>query len=928
MASNKVDRKKADGGAGTGVAAAVTPMMAQYLEIKAANPDHLLFYHMGDFYELFFDDARQASRALGIELTKRGKHLGEDIAMCGVPVRKADEYLQKLIRAGFRVAVCEQTEDPAEAKKRGSKSVVRRDVVRLVTPGTITEDTLLDARANNFLTSLFRAPTSTTEPSELFALASIDISTGEFLIGEASASDVPGELTRLAPGEIIAGDELAQDPHIGAWAEQTGASLTPVPRASFDSLSGERALKDKLGLADIAGLGDFSRAELATAGALLAYISLTQIGREPALRPPKHLGANDTLAIDAATRANLELTISQRGERKGSLLAAMDRTVTGAGARELAARLSSPLSDPAAINARLDAVAWCLEQQSIRARLRQELRGCPDPARALARLTLGRGGPRDMAALRDSLVVARECSAILNEANEAASAPRMITEIREGLGAVPPALRDELAAALGDELPFQKRDGGFVRAGYSSDLDETRTLRDDARKVVATLQARYAEETGVRSLKVRHNNILGYFVEVTAANGDALMRPPLNETFIHRQTMANAIRFTTTELGQTEARIVSAADRAIALELEIFDELLKQISEQAGPLGELAAALAALDHHAALAALAEEENYVRPIIDDSRAFEVQAGRHPVVEQALRLRDAGGGFIENDCALTPRAEIDAKGGQTGPQGRIWLVTGPNMAGKSTFLRQNALIVVMAQMGSFVPASAAHVGVVDRLFSRVGASDDLAGGRSTFMVEMVETAGILNQSGTRSFVILDEIGRGTATFDGLSIAWSCVEHLHEVNDCRALFATHYHELTALANTLDEAANVTIDVKEWNDEIVFLHKVVPGAADRSYGIHVAKLAGLPEMAVSRAREVLERLEGGDRSVSANSLAADLPLFSAAPARARKEIKSEISALEKVVAEANPDEMTPKDALELLYDLKQLLLQKRGQD
>ncbi|MDH3579764.1 MAG: DNA mismatch repair protein MutS, partial [Hyphomicrobiales bacterium] len=651
------------------------------------------------------------------------------------------------------------------------------------------------------------------------------------------------------------------------------------------------------------------------------YLELTQIGREPVIRRPDRSGARTALVIDAATRTNLELVRSQRGEREGSLLAALDRTFTGAGARTLASRLANPSTSADEIDARLDAVEWLFARQAGRSRIRTALRGCPDLARSLARVMLGRGGPRDLAAIGAALGVAEEIAGFLTSEESSDAPPATIESIAGDLQAVTVPLRSELAAALDDELPLVKRDGGFVRSGYRSDLDETRTLRDDARKIVAALQAKYAEQTGVKSLKVRHNNVLGYFVEVTAANGGLLLEPQHAETFIHRQTLANAIRFTTAELGETEARIVTAGERAVAIELGVFDALVEQIAASELPLGVVATALAALDHYGGLAELAEEQNYVRPSVDDTASFAITGGRHPVVEQARGGGD-GGVFVENDCVLTPRSAHADAGEESMAGGRIWLVTGPNMAGKSTFLRQNALIAIMAQTGSFVPARAAHIGVIDRIFSRVGASDDLAGGQSTFMVEMVETAIILNQAGERSFVILDEIGRGTATFDGLSIAWACVEHLHQTNRCRALFATHYHELTALTKTLDEAANVTMDVKEWNDEIVFLHKVVPGAADRSYGIHVAKLAGLPEPVIARASQVLQRLEGGERAFSAGELASDLPLFAAAPAKPEQARSRGPSLIETALAETNPDEMTPLQALELLYELRAMRL------
>ena len=918
MAKRKAQTKQSDAGEdGAGAEqtpalpdALPTPVMAQFLEIKAANADCLLFYRMGDFYELFFDDAIEASRALGIALTKRGKHLGEDIPMCGVPVRAADDYLQKLIRAGYRVAVCEQMEDPAQAKKRGYKAVVRREVVRLVTPGTITEDALLEPNSNNYLTAVFRAPTSTTRPGQNFALASLDISTGEFLLTEVSDTDLDGELSRLRPGEIIAGDDFAGEDAMRTLAEQIGAALTPVPRNFFDSLGGERDLKAKLGVADLAAFGDFTRPELASAGALLKYVDLTQLGNQPLIRAPKRIGPRDVLMIDAATRINLELVKSISGERRGSLLHAIDRTVTGAGARELAARLASPLTDTREITAHLDAVSYLLERASVRARLREGLKGCPDLARALARLTLGRGSPRDLGAVRDALASARGSATQLIDAKN--TLPENLQSLAAALTSAPAALAEKLELALSDDLPVHGRDGGFVRDGYNVDLDENRALRDKSRQVIAGMQKSYAESTGIKALKVRHNNVLGYFVEVPAAHGDKLMGGGGDNPYIHRQTMANAMRFTTAELGETESRIVAAADRAIAIEQDIFDELLGMVSASEAELGDVAGALATLDHFCALAELAEGQNYVRPSVDESGAFIVEGARHPVVEQALKRTDAVQ-FVENDCALS------LSGGDL-----IQIVTGPNMAGKSTYLRQNAILVILAQMGSFVPARKAHIGVVDRLFSRVGASDDLAGGRSTFMVEMVETARILNQATSNSFVILDEIGRGTATFDGLSIAWACVEHLHGVNGCRALFATHYHELTALAGTLDGAGMVTMQVKEWHDEIIFLHKVVPGAADRSYGIHVAKLAGLPQAAVERAQDVLGHLEGSERAGIAKDLADDLPLFAAMPKPSAKKPTGP-SESEQVFQALNPDELTPKQALEALYEIKALLVKER---
>ena len=887
-----------------------TPMMEQYIEIKTANPDCLLFYRMGDFYELFFEDAEVASRALGIMLTKRGRYLGKDVPLCGVPVHRAEEYLHKLIALGHRVAVCEQMEDPAEAKKRGSKAVVRRDVVRLVTPGTLTEDTLLDARRNNYLLAVARERPSAGGADGRFALAWIDISTGEFRVTECERAALAAEIARIDPGEILVSDALYSDAELAAYWRGFPAVM-PLGRDVFDGATAERRLAEFFAVATTAAFGELSRLALTAAAACVTYVERTQIGKRPPLSPPLRERAGACMAIDQATRANLELMRTLGGERQGSLLAAIDRTVTAAGARLLAQRLAAPLTDVAAIAARLDAVDFLLRDPLLRGDVRDALRAAPDLARALSRIALGRGGPRDLAGIRDGLAAAAALAARLTALGDV---PAEIAEAAAACAGVDRAITDALAAALADELPAFKRDGGFVRAGYDTVLDETRALRDEARRVIAALQARYAGDTGIKALKIRHNNVLGYFVEVTAQHGDKLMAPPLKETFIHRQTLAGQVRFTTTELGELESKIASAADRALGLELDIFERMAASVIAASAPIKAAAEALAALDVAAALAVLASERDYVRPEVDDSLDFAIEDGRHAVVEQAL-ARD-GGAFVANSCDLSPRDGAEA--------GRIWLLTGPNMAGKSTFLRQNALITILAQIGSFVPARRAHLGIVDRLFSRVGAADDLARGRSTFMVEMVETAAILNQAGARALVILDEIGRGTATFDGLSIAWATIEHLHEANRCRALFATHYHELTALAARLPRLHNATVKVKEWQGDVVFLHEVVPGAADRSYGIQVAKLAGLPPAVIARAQEVLSTLEAEDRAAPKGF--DDLPLFAATPRAAAAPADPAAERLLTAVAALAPDDLSPRQALETLYALKAEIAKDAG--
>ena len=869
----------------------ITPMMAQYLGLKSGHPDYLLFYRMGDFYELFFADAAKAAEALDIALTKRGKHLGEDIPMCGVPVHSAEAYLQKLILKGHRVAVCEQVEDPAEAKKRGSKSVVKREVVRLVTPGTLTEDALLEARASNILAALGRSGAA-------FALAAADMSTGRFEVSAVSEDEIAAELARLAPKELLLPDALVSHEALKPVFAALKIALSPLPASRFESDAGGRALQAHYGLLSLDGLGNFARAELSAAGALIAYIDLTQKGRRVALRRLAQVQPTQFVGIDAATRRNLELDQTLSGSRSGSLLATIDRTVTASGARLLASRLAAPLTDIAMIASRQDAVQGFAEDSELRRRAREHLRSAPDMARALARISVGRGGPRDLANLRDGVKAARRLRDDVKELRgEAASAHTALTGAIADLS----QLSDRLAFLLVEEPPYLSRDGGFIVTGAHAPLDELRALRDESRRVIAALEGRYKSESGVAQLRIKHNGVLGYFIEVAQQHADRLMAN--KELFRHRQTMAGAVRFSTDELAGLAARIAQAAESALALETALFTEMCELALAHAEPIAAAADALSVLDVASALGELAVAQRYARPKVDDSLAFAITRGRHPVVEAALAAGH-GGPFVANDCDLSPDA-----------RGRLWFVTGPNMAGKSTFLRQNAIIALLAQMGSFVPAEAAHIGVIDRLFSRVGAGDDLAAGRSTFMVEMVETAAILNQATPRSLVILDEIGRGTATYDGLAIAWAAAEHLHEANRSRALFATHYHELTALCERLEKAACVTMKVKEWNDSIVFLHEVTAGAADRSYGIHVAKLAGLPQAVIHRAEAVLRALEEGREGHKPLARIDELPLFSASAPPPPK-----TSAVEDALKKIEPDALSPKEALEILYNLKKL--------
>jgi DNA mismatch repair protein MutS len=880
-------------------AAGATPVMAQFFEAKARQPDALVFFRMGDFYELFFEDAVRASAAIGIALSHRGTHAGKPIPMAGVPVHAAEAYLAKLIRAGFKVAVVEQMEDPAAARRRGAKSVVRRELVRVVTPGTLTEEGLLDARDANRLASVaLRAGSA--------AVASADLSTGEVECQTTTLEGLAAALGALRPSEILVPDRLLADPLVRAALDGAGGLVQPLASALAEPAAAEARLKRLYGVATLDGFGAFSGADISALGLLAAHIETTQAGRVPILRAPRRCAEAETLAIDPATRASLEIERAMSGGREGSLLAAIDRTVTAPGARLLGARLARPLTDPVAIDARLDAVAWLLRRRGLREDLRAILRRCGDMARSLSRLALGRGGPRDLCCLRDALAAGAALTARIGQEADPLDPPAR--ELAGAVGALDlgahPVVADlasALARGLAEDPPAQARDGGFVAPGVLASLDEARALRDDSRRVIVALEAKLVGESGA-PVKIRHNAVLGYFVELSARQAEPLMKPPLSALFIHRQTLASQVRFTTVELSELDARISRAADQALALELEAFEAWRASAVAAAPALLAAAEGLSRLDVAAALAEWAADVGAVRPIVDGSLAFEAVGARHPVVEAAVRR--SGAGFTPNDCVLDGA-------GAAGP--RLAIVTGPNMAGKSTFLRQNALMVILAQAGAFVPAQSLRLGVVDRLFSRVGAADDLARGRSTFMAEMVETAAILTQATARSFVILDEIGRGTATWDGLAIAWACAEALHDANRCRALFATHYHELATLEDRLAHVANLSLRAKEWNGDLVFLHEAGPGCADRSYGVQVARLAGVPAGVVARARDVLARLE---RDAVSHAGLQELPLF--APVAATPAAPVDPTPLEIALAALDPDGMSPREAMDALYRLK----------
>lgn len=864
----------------------MTPMMTQYKKLKEQYDDCLLFFRLGDFYELFFDDAVKASKALDITLTKRGKCEGEEIPMCGVPFHAAESYLARLVRQGFRVAICEQTEDPEEAKKRGTKAVVDRDVVRIVTPGTLTEETLLEAKRHNFLACL-------STGKHVSALAVIDISTGDFFVESLTSATLAEALHRLQPRELILSEKILQIPDLYPVLGEWKTILHPLPSSRFDAENSEKHLKALYGVAALEGFGLFESHERMAMGALLDYVRLTQKSELPLIRPPKKASPAALMQIDAATRRNLELTRTLRGEYEGSLLSVIDETATAVGGRLLSFYLSSPLLGKEAIEARLERVQFFFDQETLRASTRVLLRQTPDFERSLSRLSFGRGGPRDLRQIREGL---RQASCI-RDALQGCPLPLSLNAIVQKLGRHDPLI-DRLDRALSDDLPVLARDGGFIRTGYDAQFDSLRLLRDEGRRLLIEMQNHVSQALGISSLKIKHNNIIGYHIEVTATHKDKI--PP---HFIHRQTMANAMRFTTPDLIELEQKLNSAQEQALALETRLYEDLVKEVLMRARDIVTASRAVARIDVAAALAEVARREGYTRPQLTEGRDFLIQEGYHPVVASFMK-KAAQEHFTPNHCILTASTYIS-------------LLTGPNMAGKSTYLRQNALMVVLAQMGSFVPAAQATIGLVDRLFSRVGASDDLASGRSTFMVEMIETAAILNQATNRSFVILDEVGRGTATYDGLSIAWATLEHLHAVNQARTLFATHYHELTDLEGVLPGLLCYTMKVKEWEENVLFLHEVIRGTADRSYGLHVARLAGVPRAAVSRAEILLKELEqkkgkGGVKVV-------ELPLFS------QSEISvSKASIIEQKLEKLSLEDLTPRQALDFLYDLKAQFKQK----
>ncbi len=858
-----------------------TPMMQQFFEIKAKVPECLLFYRMGDFYELFFDDAIIASKILDITLTKRGTHQGEDIAMCGVPVHSHESYLHRLIDSGKKIAICEQLEDPKEAKKRGPKSVVHRDITRIITPGTITEDNLLNARNHNFLCAL-------VHHGKNIALAWLDISTGDFFTENVAWHDLSHLLHRLDPSEILLADEKRE--FFAGIIEPLLDKITFLPLSRFDHKNTEIYLSDFFTM-PISSLGDFSKTQIIAAGSLIDYVRIMQVNVMPHIKKLQNSETNHYMQIDKNARLSLEICDSIHG-RQYSLLAKIDHCRSAGGARLLKSWLNAPLCQIDEITARHQSIQAMQDFSKNHAETYQQttdlLTKIGDMERSLNRLSLERGSPRDMRIIADNVQYSFELKSLL--ASNIHDMPAMIQKAFAEIHHLS-QLQNKLQSALKTELPALIRDGGFIKESFSAQLDHLQKLNHDGKQILLALEQKYKKQSGVESLKIKQNNVLGIFIEIPVRHSEKL-----TTDFIHRQSTANTARFTTQMLEQSARDIMDAKHKATALEIELFTVLKQEILQHSTEIFDIADALSLFDLLTSHAEFAKKRDYHCPTINESVNWNITQGRHPIVElSGTHKSNAQQNFIANDCDLSAT-------------GFLWILTGPNMAGKSTFLRQNALIAVMAQAGLYVPVTHAEIGIIDRLFSRVGAGDDIARGHSTFMVEMLETSHILNNATEKSLVILDEIGRGTATFDGLSLAHAITEYLHDNIKCRTLFATHYHELNLLQAHCKHLVSMHIAVEEYQGEILFSHQIKQGSANRSYGIHVAKLAGINDAIVARASTILQSLEENKN-------------IETLPKHDWQAIKKDDSAIIDLLQKINPDELPPREALDCLYKLKMLL-------
>lgn len=842
----------------------LTPMMQQYIHIKAQHKDYLLFYRMGDFYELFFDDAILSANELDITLTKRGKHLGQDVPMCGVPYHASEFYINKLLKKGYSIAICEQIESPEEAKKRGYKSIVQREVVRIITPGTIMEEVLLASKESNFLIVI-------TTSGENLAIALADISVGSFSVETMNRDALPIELARIMPKEIILPDMLFYDGFIMKHIEKL--SVTKRPDSIFDYNRCHKNILEFYNISFIDSMGNFSHDEIIAAGALIEYLKFTQKSAMPRLQNLTRVISSNFMQIDPATRYNLEITKGIRDDSR-SLLSVLDKTVTGAGGRLLTVYLSSPLTNPRMINTRLDNVEGFITFSEVRTKVRGLLISFPDIERAISRINAGRTTIKDLFYIRDGLATMLKVADIIHGRG-------MPTSIQSFIIEIPPfdKLYQELNRSLTSDLNMINDDKSVIRDGFDPGLDRLYDIKNNTQDRINQLRDKYRRSTGITTLKISKNNVLGYFVEVSSSNASKIT----NDQFKHKQTLGSVVRYSTDELQLLETDIIMCNTKIVRIEEEILHNLYKTVSINAELISAVSNCIASIDVFAALAELAICNGYTRPLVDNSFAFEVIAGYHPMVQEVMKNR-----FIPNNCNLNE-------------EDRIWLITGPNMAGKSTFLRQNAIICILAQIGSFVPAEKAHIGVIDKLFSRIGASDNISSGQSTFMVEMLETAYITRSATNQSLIIMDEIGRGTSTYDGLAIAKAVVEYVHNTICSRMLFATHYHEMCLLESQLLNLSCHTMKVVEWNNKITFVHEVILGRADRSYGIHVAQLAGMPLRILEGAYQVLQDLE----KMSSESKAIANP---------------KLEKLHQEISQLDIDNITPKLAMNILFQLKEL--------
>ena len=866
-----------------------TPMFQQFLEIKADNLDCLLFFRMGDFYELFFEDAVIASKELDIALTSRGKYDGDPVPMCGVPHHAYMPYLEKLTKNNYKVAICEQTESPKEAKIRGgTKALVKREVVRIVTPGTLTEEILLDADKNNFLLSI-------NTNNKNIGISWLDVSTGELYTEECFKNNFLSVIARIRPSEILLMGTV--DNYYSDLIKKTfDCVVSPLIQNINNSKKAEKLICLHFGVKTLASFGRFSENEIITCWSLLDYVSLTQKGNLPPIRFPKSIKNESLMRIDSSTRKSLEISQTLIGNKKGSLIDAVDMTLTAVGARQLDKDISAPLTNIEEINGRLDMIDFLIDSNTVRESIRKILKSSADIDRAKARVILSRGGPRDLESIKLGIEGAHNLDNILDN-KKFERFPKDFIALKKHLNRCSELL-NLLKSILSENLPLFVKDGGFVKKGYSKELDEVCSFRDQSRQHILEMEVEERAKTGLTSLKIKYNNVIGYFFEVTQLQKKKFLEIKNAERFIPRQSLKGAARFVTEALSRLSESISNAAEQAIEIELRIFEEIKSLIKAQHDALANISYTLSRLDVASSLAEVSILHNFVRPNILDDQNLEIIGGRHPSVELVMQ-KNGENKFFSNDCHLDQ-------------EDKIWLLTGPNMAGKSTFLRQNALITILAQSGSFVPAEKASIGIVDSLFSRVGSSDDLASGRSTFMVEMLETAAILNQAGKKSLVIMDEVGRGTSTYDGLSLAWSILEHLHNTSHSRTLFATHYHELTKLSETLPSLSCHTMQVKEWENKVIFLYTVMSGVAKSSYGIHVASLAGIPNSVLRRAKKILQEFE---TSGTRNNLSKEEKEVSTSKFIKTNNKTEIINNLINDMSVINLDALSPKEALDKLY-------------